>query len=305
MDINDNQDALWPDPEEELANDVALLYSWAKVGETTYRDFSRQRRRSPVKTEPPEVVQVPESPGSASVLAVYSIAGGVGKSTLCANLSKTLSALGEQILLVDGSHRGFLPFHFGATEQRKGVRSFRAPGASGRSVDIVTAEQATSEWLAAEVKNASCSSQRVIIDLEPSCEAMLAAVLPLCSLILIPLMPDLNSILTIPHLQRMLKPDSGAPRTPAAFYILNCFDPLSANDRRVRELVAQECESQLLPVALRHSRELREALHAGIAAADHTPGVELGYDYLELALWVRRVAPLGAAGIPVGRWSEQ
>lgn len=305
MDINDNQDAIWPDPQEELANDVALLYSWANVGETTYRDFSGQRRISPVKAKPPDVVPAPGPTVSASVLAVYSIAGGVGKSTLCANLSKTLSALGEQILLVDASRRGLLPFYFGATGQRTGVRRFRAPGASGRSIDLITAEEATSEWLAAEVQSAISSSQRIVIDLEASCETMLATILPLCSVLLIPLLTDLNSLLTIPQLRRRLNPDAGAPRTPAVFYLLNCFDPLSANDQRVRELVAQECESQLLPLTLRYCRELREALHIGVTEADHTPGPDLGYDYLELALWVRRAAPLSAMAILPGRWSEQ
>jgi cellulose biosynthesis protein BcsQ len=300
MEINDNRDTLRPDAQLEPASDVALLYSWVKVGETTYRDFPGERWGSPVKVESHEVVQVPESPGRASVIAVYSIAGGVGKSTLCTNLSKTLSALGEQVLLIDASRRGFLPFHFGASEQPTGVRRFRAPGPAGRSVDIITSEQVSSEWLAAAVKSEISSSQRIVIDLEPSCEAMLATILPLCSFILVPLLTDLNSMLTIPRLQRFT-----APPTPALYYILNGFDPLSVNDQRVRELVAQECDSQLLPVTLRHSRELREALHAGIAAADHTPGPELGYDYLELALWVRSTAPLNAAKALPGRWSEQ
>ena len=300
MDINDNQDALQPGAQEALANEGAQLFSRAKGEDPTYRDCPGQQRGSPGKREAGEAVHVPETPGGGSVCAVYSIAGGAGKSTLCANLSKTLSALGEQILLLDASHRGFLPFHFGANEQRTGVRRFRAPGASGRSVDIVTAEQVTSDWVAAEVRSAISSSQRIVIDLESSCETMLSTILPLCSLLLIPLLTDLNSILTIPGLQR-----STAARTPAVFYILNCFDARSANDQRVREMVTQECGSQLLPITLRHSRELREALHAGIAAADHDPGPELGYDYLELALWLRRAAPLGAARVLPSRWSEQ
>jgi cellulose biosynthesis protein BcsQ len=300
MDIDNKQDTFRLDTHKDLANDVALLYSWSKVGGVTYQDFSSERWRSPVKVESPGVGHAPNSAATASVMAVYSIAGGVGKSTLCANLSKTLSALGEQVLLVDASRRGFLPFHFGASDQFTGDRRLRAPGPSGRSVDVITAEHVTSEWLATEVKNAASSSQRIVIDLEPSCETMLATILPLCSLVLIPLLTDLNSILTIPQLQRF-----AARQTRPVFYILNSFDPLSANDQRVRELVAQECDSRLLPVTLRHSRELREALHAGIAAADHTPGPELGYDYLELALWIREAAPLGAAKALPSRWSEQ
>src|SRR5580658_618057 len=42
MENNENQDTSRPSPQEELADDVALLYSWANVEEATYRNFSRQ-----------------------------------------------------------------------------------------------------------------------------------------------------------------------------------------------------------------------------------------------------------------------
>jgi cellulose biosynthesis protein BcsQ len=385
MDNDDSQDESWLDPREELANDVALLYSWAKVDETSYRDFSGQRKRRPVArdlssagetrnsaegnrsehnsgpglvptpatlagrspatlptsqpdkaihekhaapltgelqnistitdgllqetaaiaSEARNLVQMPESPGRGSVLAVYSIAGGVGKSTLCANLGKTLCSLGEQILLVDASGRRLLPFYFGATEQRTGARRFAAPDAHGRFVDIITGEKATQEWLEREVKSARSTSQRIILDLGVSCENLLPTILPLCSVVLIPLLPDLNSMLTIPRLESSLNTISPGSSARAVFYVLNCFDTLSVNDQRVRELVAQQCGSHLLPIALRWSRELRESLHAGMPAADYTPGPELSLDYMELALWIRRTAPLSPTNVHPGRWSEQ
>ena len=42
MENNENQDTSRPSPQEELADDVALLYSWANVEDATYRNFSRQ-----------------------------------------------------------------------------------------------------------------------------------------------------------------------------------------------------------------------------------------------------------------------
>jgi hypothetical protein len=38
---------------------------------------------------------------------------------------------------------------------------------------------------------------------------------------------------------------------------------------------------------------------------DSTPGSELSHDYLQLALYVRRVAPLSSHVALPGRWSEQ
>ena len=84
-------------------------------------------------------------------------------------------------------------------------------------------------------------------------------------------------------------------KTPAVFYFFNRFDELSSNDQQARAFVARQCGHRLLPITLRHSVEMAEALRGGISGADLTPGSELSHDYLELALWVRRVAPLSSA----------
>ena len=335
MDKNDNQDEKWSDPREELANDVALLYSWAKVGETTYREFSGQRKRkagvnalektpqptgSTLPTGAPEqvanaaitdgssndgmdVTRTLKSRDKGPVVGVFSIAGGVGKSTLCVNLAKALCCMGEHIVLVDATSRGFLPFYFGATERRAGTRRFSPPAAHGRFVDVVTTEEVTQDWLEGELKNAMNTSQRIILDLGSCYEPLLPRFLSLCSLVLVPILPDLNSILTMATLDTAFA--SAVPPAPAAFFVLNCFDPHSANDRRVHELVEHECGDRLLPVTLRRSRELREALSGGIPGADHSPGPELSHDFMELALWVRSKVPLSATRILPGRWSEQ
>ena len=68
-------------------------------------------------------------PQRAPVLAVFSLAGGVGKTSLVATLGRALSARGEKVLLVDTAAFGLLPFFFGARDQRPGVlRTFTAAG---------------------------------------------------------------------------------------------------------------------------------------------------------------------------------
>src|SRR6201999_3709656 len=47
-------------------------------------------------------------------LAVYSLAGGVGRTTISANLGRVLCSMGERPLLVDASGSGLLPFYFGS-----------------------------------------------------------------------------------------------------------------------------------------------------------------------------------------------
>ena len=386
MENDEIPDAPRPSSQKELANDVALLFSWAKIENAHYRDFSRKRPslsipvqngsgakneelavrvesngnqetgsfslpaasatvdvcspaipiglgpqgampaiHQPIPVQLPETrglfpqdfpaapnvgmhggLREPELPGKASpVVAVYSIAGGVGKTTLCANLGKTLCSLGEQLLLVDATGRGLLPFYFGATELRTGARKFAAPGANAPFIQVIAAEEVSAQWLDRDVKHVMATSQRTIFDLGPRDESLLSAILGMCSMVLIPLLPDLNSIVTVSRIETLFNAQATGSKTPAVFYLFNRFDEHNVNDQRARDFVVRHCGDRLLPISLHHGRELTEALHGGLAGADHTPGPELSHDYLELALWVRSVAPLRSASLVPHRWSEQ
>jgi cellulose biosynthesis protein BcsQ len=371
MENNEIQNISRSGPQNELANDVAMLFSWAKIQNTPYRDFARQPKRPPAppvhtferakdqdiagdsnnsheapsssasaaspiaasanidvcspelrpvlgpeqttSSHPPsarhslrQVTLPPDSPGKRSpVIGIYSVAGGVGKTTVSANLAKTLCSLGEQLLLVDASGRGLLPLYFGATELKAGPRKFVAPGVNAPFIQVITADTVTNEWLNGEVKPIMSGSQRTIVDLGPACASLMPTIFSMCTVVLIPLLPDLNSIVSVAAIESFLNAQSTGLTTPTVFYLFNRFDEQSMNDQQARELVARQCGNRLLPITLRHDWTLTEALHGGLSAADHTPGSELSHDYLELALWVRRVAPLSSAVLLPGRWSEQ
>jgi cellulose biosynthesis protein BcsQ len=245
------------------------------------------------------------SAGKPPVLAVYSVAGGVGKTTVCANLGKTLCSLGEQLLLVDATGRGLLPFYFGATEQRAGVRKFVAPGASAPPIQIITGVECTPQWLDRDVKDLMATAQRTIFDLGPASQNLLPAILEMCTVVLVPLLPDLNSIVSVPRIESLLNVPATGAKSPGLFYFFNRYDEQSENDRWARDFVVRHCGHRLLPFSLRHGRELTEALRGGFPGMDSTPGSELSHDYLQLALCVRRVAPLSSHAVLPGRWSEQ
>jgi cellulose biosynthesis protein BcsQ len=344
------QDVTLNKPHRELANDVAMLFSWAKMENTPYRDFSRPRKApsapivekavadGPAKSEaeplpatvtsfvaasvPPELgtngtasVQAapptqrtpathPSSGKLAPVVAVYSVAGGVGKTTLAANLGKALCSLGEQPLLVDVSSRGHLPFHFGATESKAGSRKFVPPGEHAPFIHVLTADAVTNEWLEDTVKHAMSGAQRTILDLGPLLGGLLSTMFEISTVILVPLLPDLNSISSVAAIESLLNVQSAGPK-PTVYYVFNQFDQHKGNDQHARDIVARQCGQRLLPITLRHDWKLTEALHGDLSTADPTPGPELSHDYVELALWVRRVAPLRSAAVLPGRWSEQ
>src|SRR6202162_2544025 len=147
---------------------------------------------------PPEPIPAPVV-SRAPALAGFSLAGGVGKTSLVATLGRALSARGERVLLVDTAAYGLLPFFFGARDQRPGVlRTFNPPGTSGDApiqmltVDTETLgpETAPQEVLNQEVSRNARGASRVIIDLATASGATTRRVLRMVPTVLVPVIPD-------------------------------------------------------------------------------------------------------------------
>ena len=242
--------------------------------------------------------------GPAAV-AVYSVAGGVGKTTLCANLARSLSALGERVLLVEGGGLGLLPLHFGADAMRPGLRSFRAPGDSRASILVLGEEQPGEAWVREAVEPAMHGVARTLFDLGPASEGFLDQALALCQMMLVPVLPDLNSALTFSRITaRLDRLRAQGIACPQVYFVLNRFDERSELHRRVREKLALEYGEQLLPCVLEASDDITEALAARMPLADLRPSSGLAHDFAELARWLQRVQQPELPGTP-GRWSEE
>ncbi len=78
----------------------------------------------------PEPVAARPKQTRTPLLAVFSLAGGVGKTSLVATLGRALSSLGEKVLLADTTSHGLLPFL---------LRRERA--AAGRGADVLAAQR--------------------------------------------------------------------------------------------------------------------------------------------------------------------
>ena len=134
-------------------------------------------------------------PARAPAVAVFSLAGGVGKTSLVATLGRALSSRGERVLLVDTAPYGLMPFFFGAHDQRPGVlRTFSPPGTSGDAPiqmvtldpDPLTPEAAAPEELSAEISKYSRGASRVIVDLATASGETTRRVLKMSPLVLVP-----------------------------------------------------------------------------------------------------------------------
>jgi cellulose synthase operon protein YhjQ len=251
--------------------------------------------------------------GQVPVLAMCSLAGGVGKTSIVASLSSVLAGRGERVLLVDASRYGLLSLYFGARDLRgDSVRSFsRGEGATPVRVlnvdpDAMVDERGRRDWLAEATAQEGESLQRVLIDVPTGRESLLAGLRDVSLTVLVPVEPNLTSVVSLQRLRGFFRGHAeSAMRAVQPYFVLNKFDPALALHGEVREMLREQLGERLLPFAMRRSRVVSEALAEGMTAVDYAPHAAVVEDFAQLASWVRSVAEPAMVALPSLRWSER
>jgi cellulose synthase operon protein YhjQ len=272
-------------------------------------------------------------PAQAPVLAVFSLAGGVGKTSLVAALGRALSSRGERVLLVDTTAYGLLPFFFGARDQRPGqLRTFNPPGVSLEApIQLITldpdsppaqyaaaqesmqpqgAADRPQEWLATEIVRLSRVTHRVLIDLPSASGATTRRILRLNPTILVPVMPDMNSVVSVGAIESFFRHNSahagaGNGKQIQPYYLLNQFDSSLPLHLDVREILREQIGDRLLPLTVCRSPAVSEALAEGMTVMDYAPATPLAEDYASLAGWARSLSAPATQAYRGVRWSER
>jgi cellulose synthase operon protein YhjQ len=250
------------------------------------------------------------------VLAVFSFAGGVGKTSLVATVGRSLSSLGEKVLLTDTTSHGLLPYYFGASELREGtVRTFSPPSGSTDapiymvSYDVEQTPRDDSdaeELLADKIINNSRGTHRVLLDLNPSTSWIVRRLFRMNPTILVPVAPDMNSVISLQTVEKFfhgINDGEGRPLQP--FYVLNQFDTSLPLHLDVREVLRRQLGDRLLPFVIRRAPSVSEALAEGMTVVDYAPDAPISEDYLNVATWLRTIAAPATAGFRNVRWSER
>jgi cellulose synthase operon protein YhjQ len=263
-----------------------------------------------------EAIPTPAQAASrAPVIAVFSLAGGVGKTSLVATLGRALSARGERVLLVDTASYGVLPFFFGARDQRPGVlRNFSPPSASGDApIQMLTIdpetlgpENAPQETLGAEIARNSRTVSRVIIDVATASGATTRRILRMSPTVLVPVVPDMSSVVSVSSIDAFFQHNSAPSGKPVLpYYILNQFDPSLPLHLDVREVLREQVGDRLLPFVLRRAPAISEALAEGMTVMDYAPSSAVAEEFGNLAGWVKSLAAPATTGFRGVRWSER
>ena len=255
------------------------------------------------------------APARAPVLALFSLAGGVGKTSLAATMGRALSSRGERILLVDTAAYGLLPFFFGAHDQRPGqLRTFSPPGTSTDApIQMVTidpdglgAESSNQEALCAEIGKYSRGVSRVIVDLATASGATTRRVLKMAPLVLVPMVPDMNSVVSVSSIDSFFQHNPNPAMKPAMpYYVLNQFDPSLPLHLDIREVLREQLGDRLLPFVVRRSPAVSEALAEGMTVMDYAPNSTVAEDFGTLAGWVKTQSASASSSYRGVRWSER
>jgi cellulose synthase operon protein YhjQ len=263
--------------------------------------------------EPP--VEAVNTVRRVPMLTVFSMAGGVGKTSLVATLGRTLSSMGERVLLTDTTSHGLLPFYFGASELRPGVvRTFSPPAGSndaaialvGYDVSQRDASPESQEWLVNELMRTSRGMQRILLDVPLSAAWVARRMARLGGITLVPVAPDMNSVISLGPLEKFfagVTDEEGGPAQP--FYVLNEFDASVPLHLDVREVMRRQLGDRLLPFVIRRAPAVSEALAEGMTVMDYAPDQPVAGDYMNLASWLRTQSMPAIAGQKNARWSEQ
>lgn len=250
----------------------------------------------------------------APVLAVFSLAGGVGKSSLAATLSRVLSSRGERVLMVETTPFSLLPFFFGARDRRPGVlRTFAPPETCNDApvqmialdTDLLPAGSSGDDPLITEISRYAGGASRVIVDISTASAAVARRIMRLSPLVLVPVVPDMNSVVNAGFIDAFFQRHDDPLQSSEVYYVLNRFNPSLPLHLDVREVLRERLGGRLLPFALHRAPAVSEALAEGMTVVDYAPTSAAAEEFSSLAAWVKaRSAPAGMAA-RAARWIEK
>jgi cellulose synthase operon protein YhjQ len=249
------------------------------------------------------------------LLAVFSLAGGVGKTSLVATLGRALSSKGEKVVVADTTSHGLLPFYFGARAMAPGeVRSFPPPPEGvGEAVSLAIYDATEKDederqqaLLAEEIVRIGAGNHRLLLDLNSGSSWLVRRLANLYPTVLVPIAPDMNSVVSLEAVENVFQGITGADGRPVLpFYVVNQFDAARPLHLDIREVFRRKLGGRLLRCAIRASPLVSEALAEGMTVVDYAPSAPVSQDYLEVAAWLRSIVPLATAEERSLRWGEQ
>jgi cellulose synthase operon protein YhjQ len=232
--------------------------------------------------------------------------GGVGKTTLAANVASGLARAGERVIALDLDPQNALRLHFGVAlgdrsgfthrllEQSDWRSSLRQTATGVALLAYGPTDMASAMTLAVTVTQSPgllCGPVRdmlshpqacLVVDTPPGPSALLAALLPMTDLLLTVLHVDATSVSLIPAIEQgdiygAVGTERAASRQADQGFILNQFDPRTRLGGTIAKAASHHLGARLLGTVYR-DEHVSEAVAAQKVLADYAPTAKATQD---------------------------
>jgi cellulose synthase operon protein YhjQ len=256
-----------------------------------------------------------------NVLAIVSAKGGVGKTTLTANLAAAL-AKDRRILCMDLDPQNALRLHLGvAMDEFDGVARctlegrrwdstiFQSPNtpevlpfgtineADRDAFEVYLAEHP--EWLERGIATLGLKpNDWIVLDTPPGPSLYLQQALRVAKFALVLLHPDAASFSTIPSMEALIQRYCRDRRDfNGSAYLLNNVNSNSSLSRDVTAVLRSSLGARLTPMVIHQDEAVREALASDQLLAEYDPHCEAAHDVAACAKWVASKMLLSAGAM--------
>jgi cellulose synthase operon protein YhjQ len=238
-------------------------------------------------------------------ILLFPSSGGVGITTMAATLARILSSHKSPVGILENSNQSLIPMHFGAKRARTGSSTFFVSrGTNAAPVHLITpkAQQEgmipffgstaspsnTEEWVSDGLNEVSEECEYLMVDIWANMSMNLLTRLASKSICIIPLLPEVRSTLRVRPILELfhnLSLKIGSRIEPQ--FILTKFDHNVSLHTDLRKWLGDELKSRLLPIVIRRSDEVSEALAEGETIVDYAPNSGVSEDFHRLAEWLQ------------------
>lgn len=247
-----------------------------------------------------------------SVIGVVSMKGGVGKTSVTANLATaTGRVLGAgRVSAIDLDPQNALHWHFGVDgRSHPGVARLSIHGESWAAAvqpsayevnclpygevsepereafeDLLTQEPT---FLAQAIQNAGLAHDAVVfIDTPPGPSPYLKQVFQCADIIIMVVLADAGSYATIPAMEEWVEEMSEHNPQLLTFYLVNQVDRSEILSRDVHDLLTHRLQGRIAPMGIHADETVREALAFQQPAMAYDPHGQASHDLARLANWL-------------------
>jgi cellulose synthase operon protein YhjQ len=248
-----------------------------------------------------------EKVASMHVIAFVSGKGGVGKSTLAANVAVALSQRGRKVLAIDLDPQNSLRLHLGMDPEdvdglvREGISPksvFDSPFGTkfipfGRVRDSELAAftahlQSHPRWVAEGIESLDpLDLDFVILDTPPGPTPFLTQALQAAHRIIVVVLPDAASYATLPQIAALAEQyTAGRSDFRGIYRLINQMPTSSRLGHQVRAAMAADYAGTMVPVSVHRDPRVSQALAYERPVLEYEPGSMASLDIQYLTDWL-------------------